>query len=220
VGEQRHERADAVRNRAAILHATEQLLAEVGPERVTLDRVAARAGVGKGTVFRRFGSRTGLFQELLAEQAVRILTAIDGDQPPLGRDGPPQQRLFAFLDELVDLACRNIALIAAHEQACANDRLADPTYQRWHAHLHGLLTQLAPHHDADFLAHMLLSCFDGELVRHVLAHGGRTRLRANVRALAAAMVGASPDVDRPAIPGRPRKAGAPGTPPQVAGRPQ
>jgi AcrR family transcriptional regulator len=195
VSDQRPERADAARNRAAILRATEQLLAEVGPDRVTLDRVAARAGVGKGTVFRRFGSRTGLFQELLAEQAARIMTAIDGDRPPLGRDGSPRQRLFAFLDELVDLACRNIALIAAHEQACGNDRLADPTYQRWHAHLRGLLTELAPHGDADFLAHMLLSCFDGELVRHVLAHGGRTRLRANVRALAEALVGARPGVD-------------------------
>lgn len=192
---QRPERADAARNRAAILRATEQLLAEVGPDGVTLDRVAARAGVGKGTVFRRFGSRTGLFQELLAEQAARILTAIDGDRPPLGRDGSPPQRLFAFLDELVDLACRNIALIAAHEQACANDRLADPTYQRWHAHLRGLLAELAPQRDADFLAHMLLSCFDGELVRHVLAHGGRARLRANVRALAAALVGAQTGVD-------------------------
>lgn len=209
MGDQRHERADAVRNRAAILHATEQLLAEGGPERLTLDRVAARAGVGKGTVFRRFGSRTGLFQELLAEQAVRILTAIDSDRPPLGRGAHPRQRLFAFLDELVDLACRNIALIAAHEQACADDRLNDPTYQRWHAHLRGLLTELAPHHDADFLAHTLLSCFDGELVRHVLAHGGRTRLRANVRALAAAMVGASPDVERHAVRGRARKSVAP-----------
>lgn len=190
----RQERADAVRNRAAILRATETLLAEVGPERVSLDRVAARAGVGKGTVFRRFGSRTGLFQELLAEQAVRILAAIDSAPPPLGRDGSPQQRLFAFLDELVDLACRNIALIAAHEQACANDRLGDPTYQRWHAHLRDLLTQLAPDHDADFLAHTLLGCFDGELVRHVIAHGGPARLRANVHALAAALVGVRPGV--------------------------
>jgi AcrR family transcriptional regulator len=207
VGGARHERADAVRNRAAILHATEQLLAEEGPERLTLDRVAARAGVGKGTVFRRFGSRTGLFQELLAEQAVRILAAIDGDRPPLGRDAHPQQRLLAFLDELVDLACRNIALIAAHEQACANDRLADPTYQRWHEHLRGLLTRLAPHHDADFLAHMLLSCFDGELVRHVLAHGGRARLRANVRALATAVLTTQPDVSKATVGRRPRGSG-------------
>jgi AcrR family transcriptional regulator len=192
VDSQRQERADAVRNRAAILRAAEQLLVELGPERLTLDRVAAEAGVGKGTVFRRFGSRTGLFQELLAEQAARILAAIDGDAPPLGRDADPAQRLFAFLDELVDLACRNIALIAAHEQACANDRLGDPTYQRWQAHLRDLLTQLAPNHDADFLAHLFLGCFDGELVRYVVAHGGPDRLRANVRALAATVLATQP----------------------------
>lgn len=204
---QRRERADAARNRVTILRAAEQLLAEVGPQHLSLDRVATRAGVGKGTVFRRFGSRTGLFQQLLAEQAARILAAIDSDRPPLGRDARPEQRLFAFLDELVDLACRNIALIAAHEQACANDRLADPTYQRWHAHLRELLGELVPDRDTDFLAHLLLGCFDGELVRHVIAHGGRARLRANVRAVAAATAGAHGE-DRAAVRGSRRIANA------------
>ena len=40
------ERADAARNRAAILRATEELLAERGAEHVSLDAVAAAAGVG------------------------------------------------------------------------------------------------------------------------------------------------------------------------------
>lgn len=193
---QRSERADAARNRATILRVTEQLLAEVGPERLSLDRVAASAGVGKGTVFRRFGSRTGLFQELLAEQAVRILAAIDSDAGPLGRRASPQQRLFAFLDELVDLACRNIALIAAHEQACANDRLGDPTYRRWHTHLRGLLGQLVPERDNEFLAHLLLGCFDGELVRNVTAQGGRDRLQAAVHTVAAAVADVHPERQR------------------------
>lgn len=83
------ERADAARNRRAILRATEELLAVHGPERISLDRVAATAGVGKGTVFRRFGSRTGLFQELLAERAARIRDAIDSGPPPWARTPRP-----------------------------------------------------------------------------------------------------------------------------------
>jgi AcrR family transcriptional regulator len=182
------ERADAARNRQAILRATEELLAQHGPERVSLDSVAARAGVGKGTVFRRFGSRTGLFQELLAERAGRIREAIDHGPPPLGPGAPPRDRLLGFLDELAKLAAQNIALIAAHEQACATDRHQDPTYRRWHDHATDLIAQLRPDADAEFLAHALLGSFDGELVRQVTDRGGVERLRAAVRDLAESTV--------------------------------
>ena len=193
----RHERADAARNRLKILRATERLLGEVGPERVSLDQVAAEAGVGKGTVFRRFGSRTGLFQALLAEQAGQLRDAITAAPAPLGSDATASERLFAFLDELTDLATRNVALIAAHERACAEEKHTDPTYQRWRGHLRELLDELAPGQDSEFLAHVLLGCFDGELVRHVLAHGGRARLRASVHHLAATIIGGPTPVTDP-----------------------
>ena len=45
--------------------AAEALVDHCGIEGVTMDAVAARAGVGKGTVFRRFGSREGLMAALL-----------------------------------------------------------------------------------------------------------------------------------------------------------
>lgn len=178
------ERADAARNRQAILHAVEDLLALHGPERLSLDSVAARAGVGKGTVFRRFGSRTGLFQELLAERASRLREAIDSGPPPLGPSAPPRDRLLGFLDELAKLAAKNIALIAAHEQACAADKHQDPTYRRWHDHVTALIRQIRPDCDAEFFAHMVLGSFDGELVRQITDRGGSDRLRAAVRDLA------------------------------------
>jgi len=182
------ERADAARNRQAILRATEELLTLHGPERISLDTVAGRAGVGKGTVFRRFGSRTGLFQELLAERATRIRDAIDNGAPPLGSGAPPRDRLLGFLDALAELAAKNVALMAAHEQACAADKHQDPTYRRWHDHLTVLIGQIRPDADAEFLAHMLLGSFDAELVRQVTARGGVDRLRAAVRDLANAVV--------------------------------
>lgn len=182
------ERADAARNRRAILRATEELLALGGPEHISLDRVAATAGVGKGTVFRRFGNRTGLFQELLADRAANIREAIDSGPPPLGPDAPAADRLLGFLDELAQLAARNIALIAAHEQACAADKYQDPTYRRWHEHVAGLLRVIQPEADAEFLAHTLLGSFDGDLVRQVTAAGGVTRLRSAVRDLATALI--------------------------------
>jgi AcrR family transcriptional regulator len=40
-------------------------LAEQGAGKLTIDGLAERAGLGKGTVYRRFGTRPGIFQALL-----------------------------------------------------------------------------------------------------------------------------------------------------------
>ena len=61
-------RADAARNRARILEAARTVFAERGLE-ATLDQVAARAGVGVGTVYRRFPDKEALV-EALFEQGV------------------------------------------------------------------------------------------------------------------------------------------------------
>ena len=52
-------RADAERNLALILAAAADAYAEVGPD-VTIDEIARRAGVGHGTVFRRFPTKDAL----------------------------------------------------------------------------------------------------------------------------------------------------------------
>ena len=59
------ERADAARNRVAVLQAAARLFAEHGWAAVSMDQVAAGAGVAKGTVFRRFGDKAGLAVALL-----------------------------------------------------------------------------------------------------------------------------------------------------------
>src|SRR5260221_14772168 len=54
------ERVDAARNRERILATAARLFGERGADCVSMDEVADAAGVGKGTVFPRFGSRAGL----------------------------------------------------------------------------------------------------------------------------------------------------------------
>jgi AcrR family transcriptional regulator len=56
-------RADALRNRAKILQAAAEVFAEHGLE-VTLDDIAHHAGVGVGTVYRRFADREALIEAL------------------------------------------------------------------------------------------------------------------------------------------------------------
>lgn len=64
---QRTERADALRNREAVLAAADALFAaSSSPHSVSMDDIAAAAGVGKGTLFRRFGDRAGLIGAVIA----------------------------------------------------------------------------------------------------------------------------------------------------------
>lgn len=95
-GEAAPERADAARNRAALLQAARRLIEQDGLEAVTMERLAATAGVGKGTVFRRFGSREGLMAALLDFSETAWQAAVLSGPPPLGPGAPPLDRLLAF----------------------------------------------------------------------------------------------------------------------------
>src|SRR3954469_21053940 len=90
------ERADAARNRERVLGAAARLFATHGPDCVTMEAVAAEAGVGKGTVFRRFGDRAGLARAILSEPESRLQEAMIRGPAPLGPGAPPVQRLVAF----------------------------------------------------------------------------------------------------------------------------
>jgi AcrR family transcriptional regulator len=187
------ERADAARNRRAILRAAEDLLAAHGPAYVSLDRVAAAAGVGKGTVFRRFGDRAGLMRAVLEERADSLREAVLAGPPPLGPGAPARQRLVAFLDAVVALAARNTAVLGAQEHRAAQethrsaDRTEHPVYRFWHGHVSGLVAQARPDLDAEALGHVLLAALHTDLLRR----GEADRLAATLRALVGGLLGSA-----------------------------
>ena len=90
------ERSDAARNRERVLATAALLLEQVGPDCVTMDAVAAAAGVGKGTLFRRFESREGLMGALLNRSETQWQAAVLSGPPPLGPGAEPWDRLMAF----------------------------------------------------------------------------------------------------------------------------
>ena len=90
------ERADAARNRLHLLATARQMLAEQGPDRLTMDGLAERAGLGKGTVFRRFGTRAGIFQALLDDDERAFQQQVLSGPPPLGPGATPLERLVAY----------------------------------------------------------------------------------------------------------------------------
>jgi polyketide synthase 12 len=92
----RVERADAVRNRQHLLATAREMLAEQGADKLTMDGLAEQAGLGKGTVFRRFGSRAGIFHALVDDDDRAFQQQVLSGAPPLGPGAPPLDRLIAY----------------------------------------------------------------------------------------------------------------------------
>ncbi|WP_432827039.1 TetR/AcrR family transcriptional regulator [Dactylosporangium sp. CA-092794] len=65
-------RADARRNRDQIMAAAKAVFAELGPD-VPMDEIARRAGVGVGTLYRRFPDRDALLKAVIEESLAAVL---------------------------------------------------------------------------------------------------------------------------------------------------
>jgi AcrR family transcriptional regulator len=88
----RRPRADAARNRAAILAAARSAFTAAG-EDVSLEGIARSAGVGIGTLYRNFPTR----EELVAAVYASELDAVLATVPDLLSRNPPQVALRSFL---------------------------------------------------------------------------------------------------------------------------
>ncbi|HLT59883.1 MAG TPA: TetR/AcrR family transcriptional regulator [Microlunatus sp.] len=127
-------RADAVANRARIVAAAHAAFTELGFE-VPLDDIAARAGVGPGTVHRHFPTKAELVDAVLA---LAVTELVDEARSLAGADDPGAA-FWTFLEHLVSAGA------AAHELAhrlgpAAGDveaAVATPTadLRRWLARL-------------------------------------------------------------------------------------
>jgi AcrR family transcriptional regulator len=160
-----HERADAARNRNAILCAAQRLVSERGVGGVTMDEVACAAGVGKGTLFRRFGDRAGLLRALLDERERAFQEAFIRGAPPLGPGAAARERLIAFGHGLLDeIEVQGDLLAAAEAGAPPGERLLHSVYGAHRAHASALLAEAAPAADRAYLADVLLCALGAELV--------------------------------------------------------
>lgn len=176
------ERADAARNRARVLAAAAELHGKHGVDGLTLDAVARAAGVGKGTVVRRFGDKSGLVVALLDARERELQDAMLFGPPPLGPGAPPKERVLAFLDAYLRYLAENLELSTLSETASPGARYRIGAYRFWHQHLR-LLCSEKP--DPDHLAHALLAMLAGELNTALVDAGyDWDRIRAGVRDLA------------------------------------
>jgi len=166
LGQPPPERADAARNRRRILEAAERLLKERGVAGVSMDDVASEAGVGKGTLYRRFGDKAGLGIAVLDERERELQDAILRGPPPLGPGAPSRKRLKAFVRAYLDYAWRNLELLVVAETGSPGARYRSGVYAGFRRHVEILLMD-AGADDPVLGAELILAPLAGDFLRHL-----------------------------------------------------
>ncbi|MGI5421812.1 TetR/AcrR family transcriptional regulator [Actinomadura luteofluorescens] len=194
VGRPPAERADAAHNRRRILRAAAEVIATRGPEAVTMDEVARAAGVGVGTVYRRFGDRARLVYAVIDDRERDFQAAFIQGPPPLGPGAAPAERVRAFLHALADRTEAQADLLLMAESDPPEARFRDGSYGLYHRHLTLLLREVRPDADAAYLADALLAPLAANLFLHQRRARGMPldRIKAGLDTLAGVLV-ARPD---------------------------
>ncbi|ABG04015.1 transcriptional regulator, TetR family [Rubrobacter xylanophilus DSM 9941] len=187
------ERSDAARNRRRIVEAARRLFAERGACAVSMEEIAREAGIGKGTLYRRFPHK-GVLCEALLDEPTRQLqeeTMRDLADPGSG----PLEKLDRFLSRLARFTEENLDLLyGGHEPLSGEARVAyysHPAHQwrRWT--VLGLLRAavregaLGEELDVEYLSEALLAPLGVDLYYHQRRVQGMSaeRIAAGLRSL-------------------------------------
>lgn len=160
---ERPERADAASNRRRILEAAARLFEERCADDVSMQDVAKAAGVGMGTMYRRFGDRQGLTHALLSESHRIFQDELLRGAPPLGPGAPPRERLHAFGRRYLEVLEGNAEVLAA---AGGHPAIGTPN-EIYQVHLRVLLIEAAPEIDVEYAVVSLMSAFEARLHLHL-----------------------------------------------------
>jgi AcrR family transcriptional regulator len=165
------ERADAARNRQLLLDAAGRLIEDHGAAAVTMDEVAKEAGVGKGTVFRRFGNRTGLMLALLNHSESELQRAFLTGPAPLGPGEPGE--LVDARDRLVAFGRARLAMSEAHldilleAESIGPERYNHPAHVVAVTHTRMLLTQIGFRGNLEVLCTAILAPLEAASIYHM-----------------------------------------------------
>jgi AcrR family transcriptional regulator len=173
---QRAERRDKIRNRVRVLDAAGELFARSGVEGVTIDEIAAAAGVGVGTIYRGFVDKGGLVAAILDERERDLQDRLLSGAPPLGPGAPAGDRIHAFLAALCRLVESSHELLIVSENNTLGARYRIGSYGAWRLHLASLLREAFAEGgaaadpravgDPELLADALLAPLAADLYRH------------------------------------------------------
>jgi AcrR family transcriptional regulator len=165
------ERADAARNRARVLAAAAGLLS-ADPHGTTMEDIARAAGVGKGTLYRRYPDKAAIAAALLGEHERALQDRVLRGPPPLGPGAPPHERLIAFYAAMVEFLERHGHLSRAIETDA--ERLETGAHAAWRLHVTTLVEAAGVPVEPAVLAEQLLAPISPELYDRERRVRGRT----------------------------------------------
>lgn len=113
--------SEAARRRGVVMEAGRTVLVERGYDAATMQEIAGRAGVSKETLYSWFGSKEGLFGDIIAAEGAATLGRLD--RLLTGAEAPSRRTLEAFARALLGLLCGPWSL-AVNRSAMASPELA------------------------------------------------------------------------------------------------
>lgn len=159
------ERCDAIRNRRRILAAAREIVSAHGAAGLSMNALAAAAGVGKGTIFRRFGDRDGLLYALLDEDTIALQDGFLSGPPPLGPGAPAAERLEAFVIAYVRFQIAHLELMLAAQQG--HVEAASPVLAAFRVHVATLVSEIDPALDANVVASLIINTVSAPMIRRL-----------------------------------------------------
>lgn len=144
---QRHERRDAAEHRQRILDVAQHLFAEHGVDAVSMHQIALAAGIGQGTLYRRYRHKGELCMDLMREhherfaEEVAALFARTENAPALERLDGLLVKMVALLEEQVTFLGPIGGNLTGDEQCNEPGRSGHFSFQQspWYLWLHELL---------------------------------------------------------------------------------
>lgn len=145
---QRHERRDAAEHRQLILDSAQRLFAEHGVEAVSMHQIALAAGIGQGTLYRRYRHKGELCMDLMREhheqfsEEVAALFVQTENAPLLARLDGLLVKMVELLEDQVTFLGPVGGTITEDERCPEPGRASDFSFQQspWHLWLHELLS--------------------------------------------------------------------------------
>jgi AcrR family transcriptional regulator len=185
-------RSDALKNRALILDAARRLFAEKGADNVSMEDIARATGLGRATLYRNFkDGKVQLSQSLLDEDQrdlqERTLAQIRSHPDPL-------ENLRWFLREVLLFVERNGPMLCLYSRA--SDPIQHSAHWWWRQTIRGLLGQLHPMGDLDYLADAIYALLDVHAIYFLREMRGYSLERVTVGMLSMVenIIGVSDDI--------------------------
>lgn len=137
----RTERRDAAENRQRILNAAQKLFEQNGVEQVSMNQIAIEAGIGSGTLYRRYKNKSELCLDLKKDNFEQLFKDIEKHLLQHKSDSP-DQRLKEVLRLFICFREKNIQLMTGIDYGAVINRSNAITQTPVYNKMHGIAVEL------------------------------------------------------------------------------